>query len=172
MIVRTVAQIMLAVDSPLAAYRAAAEAGDVEGQLACMRDDVVLKSPITDRFVFSGKAQMRDLLEDVHAVVSDGVYRDDAGDDRTRVLTMAGRVGRQRFDEAVLITLDDDGLIARMELFIRPLPGLTALAAALGPRVARRRGRAAAIAVRLMITPLAFMTARGEGAGSRLASPR
>lgn len=162
---------MLAVDSPLAAYRAAATAQDVDGMLACMRDDVVLKSPITDRFAFSGKRQMRDLLEDVHAVIEDAVYRDDAGDDRTRALTLSARVGRQRIDEAMVVTLDDDGLIARMELYIRPLPGLTALAAALGPRVARRRGRGRALAVRAMIAPLAFMTARGEGAGSKLASP-
>jgi hypothetical protein len=169
--VRTVAQTMLAVDSPLAAYRAAAEVQDTEGMLACMRDDVVLKSPITDRFAFAGKAQMRDLLEDVHAVIADAVYREDAGDDRTRLLVLSGRVGRQRFDEAVLVTLDDDGLIARMELFVRPMPGLTAVAAALGPRVARRRGRGRALVVRALIAPLAFMTARGEGVGSKLASP-
>jgi ketosteroid isomerase-like protein len=162
---------MLAVDSPLAAYRAAAEAQDVAGMLACMREDVVLTSPITDRFTFSGKAQMRDLLEDVHAVVAEVEYRADAGDDTTRVLTLDARVGRQRIGEAMLVTLDDDGLIARMELYVRPLPGLTALAAALGPRVARRKGRGRALAVRLMIAPLAFLTARGEGAGSRLASP-
>jgi hypothetical protein len=114
---------------------------------------------------------MRDLLEDVHAVVADAVYVVDAGDDRTRVLTLSARVGRQRLDEAVLVTLDADGLIATMQLFVRPLPGLTAIAAALGPRVARRRGRLRALAVRAMIAPLAFVSARGEGVASKLASP-
>jgi hypothetical protein len=162
---------MLAIDSPLAAYRAAAEARDVEAMLACMRDDVVLKSPITDRFTFAGKRQLRELLEDVHAVVAEPAFREDAGDGRTRVLVLSGRVGRQRFDEVLLIALDDDGLIARMELSIRPLPGLTALAAALGPRVARRRGRGRALVVRAMLAPLALMTAQGESVGARLASP-
>jgi hypothetical protein len=74
-------------------------------------------------------------------------------------------------DEAMLVTLDEEGRITHMQLFVRPLPGLTALAAALGPRVARRRSRLRALAVRLMITPLAFMTRRGEGVGSRLAAP-
>jgi hypothetical protein len=169
--VRTVAYMPLAVDTPLAAYRAAAEAEDVDAMLACMRDDVVLKSPITDQFAFAGKAQMRDLFEDVHAVVDDPAFRDDVGDDRTRVLTLSGRIGRRHFDEALLITLDDEGLIARMELYARPMPGVTALAAALGPRVARRKGRVRALAVRAMIGPLAFMTGRGEGVASRLASP-
>jgi hypothetical protein len=161
----------LAVDSPIAAYRAAAEAHDVDGMVACLRDDVVLSSPITDRFAFRGKAQLRDLLEDVEAVVSDVVYVSDVGDDRTRVLTLEGRIGRQPFGEALVITVDDDGLIATLQLYARPLPGITALAAALGPRVARRHGRTRALAVRAMLAPLAFMTARGEGVGSRLAAP-
>ncbi|HMJ37884.1 MAG TPA: nuclear transport factor 2 family protein [Baekduia sp.] len=162
---------MIAVDSPLAAYRAAAEAHDVPAMLACMAPEVVLKSPITDRFAFSGHPQMRDLLEDVHAVIDDVRYVADAGDDRTRLLALEGRVGRQRLDEAMLVTLDDDGLITHMQLFIRPLPGLTAMAAALGPRVAGRHSRTRAFAVRAMIAPLAFMTRHGEGVGSRLAAP-
>jgi hypothetical protein len=170
-VVRSVAEIMIAVDSPLAAYRAAAEAHDLDGMLACMRPDVVLKSPITDSFVFSGSAQLRALLEDVYAVVDDVEYVADAGDDRVRILKLSARVRGRRFDEALLVECDDDGLIARMELFVRPLPGLTALAAALGPRVARRRSRVRALAVWAMIAPLAFMTARGERAGSRLAAP-
>jgi beta-glucosidase-like glycosyl hydrolase len=163
---------MIAVDSPLAAYLAAAEAHDIPGMLACMRPDVELKSPITDRFTFRGHAQMRDLLEDVEAAVDDVVYRADAGDDRLRLLTLEGRVGRRSLGEAMLITLDEDGLIARFELYARPLPGITALAAALGPRVARRHGRLRAFAVRAMLAPLAAMTAAGEPIGSRLAAPR
>jgi hypothetical protein len=162
---------MIAVDSPLAAYRAAAEAHDVPAMVACLAPDVTLSSPITDGFQFRGRPQLGALLEDVFAVVEDIRYLVDAGDDRTRMLTLQARVGRQHIDEAMVVTLDDDGLIDHMQLFIRPLPGVTALAAALGPRVARRRSRARAIAVRAMIAPLAFMTRHGEGMGSRLAAP-
>jgi hypothetical protein len=161
----------LAADSPLAAYRAAVNLRDVDAMVACMRLDVVLRSPITNRFTFSGREQLRNLLTDLFAVVSDLVFVADAGDDRTRLLKLEGRVGRQPFSEALLITLDDGGLITQMEPFIRPMPGLTALAAALGPRVAARRSRPRALLVRAMIGPLAFMTARGEGLGSRLAAP-
>jgi hypothetical protein len=162
---------MLAVDSPLAAYRAAAEAQDTEAMLACLREDVVLRSPITLRFAFRGKAQLRPLLDDVNAVIGKAAYRADTGDDRTRVLVLDGEVRGQRFTELVLVELDEDGLIATMELALRPMPGLLAMAAALGPRVARRRGRARALAVRAMIGPLAFVATRGEGVASRLASP-
>jgi hypothetical protein len=170
--VRTVAQTMLAVDSPLAAYRAAAQAQDTEAMLALMRPDVVLTSPITDRFRFRGHAQMRPLLEDVHAVVEPPSFRSDTGDDRTRVLVLDGhlRTGAP-FTELLLIGLDDDGLIATMELAVRPMPGLIAMAAALGPRVARRRGRPQATIVRAMFAPLAFASTRGEALATKLASP-
>jgi ketosteroid isomerase-like protein len=161
----------LAVDTPLTAYRAAFLAGDLDAVVACLSPDVVLHSPITDAFAFRGRAQLRALMEDVHAVVTETTYTLDVGDDRRRVLRLSARVGRQRLDETMVVELDDDGLIASIELFVRPLPGLTALAAALGPRVAARRSRTRALLVRALIAPLAFATARGEGAGSRLAAP-
>jgi hypothetical protein len=162
---------MLALDTPTAKYRAAAEAHDVDGMLACMTPGVVLSSPITDAFAFAGRDQLRLLLEDVFAVMDDVAYSLDAGDDRTRVLRLSARIGPQRLDEVMLVTLADDGLIERFELFVRPLPGLTAMAAALGPRVARRRGRARALLAAAMLRPLARMTRSGEGLGARLARP-
>jgi hypothetical protein len=162
---------MLAVDSPLAPYRAAAEAQDTDAMLACMRDDVVLRSPITTRFAFAGKGQMGPLLDDVHAVITGMAVRADTGDDRARALVLDGRCGTQAFTEMVFITLDDAGLIAEMELAIRPMPGLMAVAAALGPRVARRRSRARAVVVRALIGPLAFAATRGEGLSVKLAAP-
>jgi hypothetical protein len=158
-------------DAPTATYRRAAERKDVPGMLACLAPDAVLKSPITDGFDFRGLEQLAPLFEDVFAVVDDVRYTADVGDDRTRMLRLEARVGRQRLDEAMLVQLAPDGRITHMELFIRPMPGLTALAAALGPRVAGRRSRARALAVRAMIAPLAFATRHGEGLGSRLARP-
>jgi hypothetical protein len=162
---------MLAVDTPLAAYRAAAQAQDTTAMLACMREDVVLRSPITARFAFHGKRQMGPLLDDVHAVVAPPTFRADVGDARTRVLVLDSRCGGQAFTETVMIALDEEGLIAEMELAIRPMPGLMALAAALGPRVARRRSRARGLAVRALIGPLAFAATRGEGVSVKLAAP-
>jgi hypothetical protein len=161
----------LAVDSPLAAYRAAYDARDVGALIATMRPDVELISPITDRFAFRGHAQLRALMEDVLAVVDDAEHLVDVGDERTRVMKLSGRIGRQRFSETLLFVLDEDGLIASIEIFVRPLPGLTAMAAALGPRVARRRSRTRALVLRMLMAPLASMARRGEPVGSRLAAP-
>jgi hypothetical protein len=162
---------MLDLDTPLAAYRVASEAGDVDGMVACLAPGVVLRSPVTDGFVFAGRDQLRVLLQDVESVVSDVRYDVDAGDDHVRVLRLSGVVGGQRFDEALLVELDDAGLITSLEIFVRPMPGLTTLAAQLAPRVARHRGRLRALVVRLMLAPLAFMTRRGERLGARLSRP-
>lgn len=163
--------MQLATDTPTAAYRAAVDAGDVEALLACVTPDVTLKSPITDQFEFRGAAQLRDLMEDVFAVVGERRFHADLGDDRHRVLRASGRVRGIAVEESIHVTLGADGLIERIELFFRPLPGLTALAAALGPRVARRRGRAQGAVVAALMAPLAFMTRHGEKAGVRLARP-
>jgi SnoaL-like protein len=161
----------LATETPTAAFRAATDAADPDAVVACCSEDVTLKSPITDGFEFRGRAQLRDLMEDVFAVVGERRYSADVGDERTRVLKAHGRVGGVAIDETLFVTLADDGLIERIELFIRPLPGLITLAAELGPRVARRRSGARAVAVAAMIRPLAFATRSGEGLGARLARP-
>jgi hypothetical protein len=163
--------MLLETDTPTAALRAAAERHDADAFIAALAPDVVLRSPITMSFAFQGHAQLRPLMEDVFSVVSDIRYTADVGDDRHRVLRAEARVGGQQIVESVVVTLDDDGLVSELELFVRPMPGLVALAAALGPRLARRRGRVRAAAVRAMIGPLAVMTGRGERLAAKLARP-
>jgi hypothetical protein len=163
--------LALETDTPTEALRAAAEAHDAAAFVETLAPDVVLRSPITTSFAFHGRAQLQPLMEDVFSVVSDIRYTADVGDDRHRVLRAEARVGGQQIVESVIVTLDDDGLVSELELFVRPMPGLVALAAALGPRLARRRGRPRAAAVRAMIGPLAFMTGRGERLAAKLARP-
>lgn len=158
-------------DTPTAAYRAAVEAGDVAALRACLTPTVTLKSPITDQFEFVGREQVAEVMEDVFAVVSERRFLSDTGEAQRRVLVGAGRVGGVAIDEVLLIALDDAGLITRIELYIRPLPGLVTLAAELGPRVARRGSPARGHAVRAMLAPLAFAMRSGEKVGARLARP-
>jgi len=56
--------------------------------------------------------------------------------------------------------VDRDGLITELTLFGRPLPGVTAVMAAIGPALLRRQGRPAmAYGVGAATRPLAAMTA-------------
>jgi hypothetical protein len=106
---------------------------------------------------------MRQLLEVVYTTLSDIRYTGDVGDERTRALFMAANIGRQPLEEAMHLTLNEDGQIAELKLFVRPLPGLATMAAALGPKItARRHGPLRALLAKLALTPLAMMTRTGE----------
>jgi hypothetical protein len=159
-------------DSPLAAMRAAGEAGDAAAFAACAAPDVVLRSPITTSFVFRGRDQLRDLMEDVFAVLDDLRYDGDEGNATSRTIHGYATLEGMEVHEVAIVALDDEGLVTEMELFIRPMAALVSLAARLGPRVAQRRSPSRARAVRALLAPLAFATRKGEGLGARLARPR
>ncbi|MFI6179684.1 nuclear transport factor 2 family protein [Nonomuraea sp. NPDC051191] len=150
-------------DSPAAAYRQAGEAHDVEALKATLADDVVFHSPLSYRAGFNGLKQVGTLFEAVFDVLSDLRYQSDLGDTRTRMLTATARVGRQPLNEVAQLELDEDGLVREITMWIRPLPGLTALMAALGPRLARDKGKPGLpLLVGAASAPLAAMTRLGD----------
>jgi hypothetical protein len=155
-------------DETIRRLRAAVEAGDVDGVVATTAPGVVVRSPITDAFVFRGQAELRELMEDVLATVLDIRYYEEIGDARTRALFYHARVGTQAVDEATLVRLDDQGRITEFTIWYRPLRGLTRVTAGLAPRLARRqsplRSRLAALGAGL----LALVADVGEGPLLRL----
>lgn len=54
----------------------------------------------------------------------------------------------------------------------RPLAGIATFASAIGPGIARRRGKASSVIARLATRPLPAMLAFGDSAASRLLRPR
>jgi hypothetical protein len=157
--------------SATARFRTALQAGDHEAAADALAADVVIHSPITSGFRFEGRAQARALFADVVTALEGIEYTEEIGEGDRRVLLAKARVGPQEVHEAVVARLNAEGEIAELTLFIRPLPGLTAVAAALGPRVARRRGRSRGMLAAAMLRPLAFATRAGEGIGAKLARP-
>ena len=125
----------------LARWRAAGEAGDAAAAATALADDVVLISPLTDRFRFDGRARVQRLLEVALGAIGSITYTDEVVQDRTAALFYEARLGDLPFQEAQLLRCGEDGLIAEITLFLRPLPALTALARRLGPELARRDGR-------------------------------
>lgn len=155
-------------------FRRAAATRDIDLAMSALADDVVVRSPLTDRFTFDGKADVRRLFETAYEKFADLAYDTVVGDGRTRVLVGGGRAGGVRFEETLLLTLDERDKIAGITLFIRPLPGLTAVMAALGPALARRNGRSRLTAnvLRAMTAPLVAATRSGDRVGIKLALPR
>lgn len=145
-----------------ARYRRAGEALDVEGLLATLAPDAVLRSPITDQVEFRGLAEIRPLLEAVFSVLREPKFFADIGDAHTRALFHRARVGEQSVEEVSRVELGDDGLIKELTQYVRPLPGLATMAACLAPKVAARRGRVRSLLARVLIFPLGLLARLGD----------
>ncbi|MEU8085529.1 nuclear transport factor 2 family protein [Micromonospora sp. NPDC049101] len=125
----------------VAAWRAAGEAGDAAAAVAALSPEVTLVSPITDRFTFQGRQQVRDLLEVALTAIDGITYTDQVAEGRTVALFYEAQVDGRRICEAQRLRLRPDGLITEITLFIRPLPALTRLMTRLGPELAGRNGQ-------------------------------
>ncbi|GAA2817522.1 nuclear transport factor 2 family protein [Crossiella cryophila] len=154
-------------------YRAAGEAGDLEGVLATLAEDVVLHSPLTMRVRFVGKGEVRAVLRVALRELKGLRYRSDVGDERVRVLVHTATVGGQEVEETARVEVNDEGLISSITLSVRPLPGLTALMAAFGGPIARELGKPWWVVALLTLAgkPLAFLTRVGDRRLVPLATP-
>jgi SnoaL-like domain len=128
------------VDDAVARYRAASEAGDIDAVMATLAPDAELVSPISGRMVFRGHDDLRVLLSAVFASISDLRWREEAGDERLRVIVGDASVGPLSLGEALLLDLAEDGRIHRLRPHMRPWPALTLLALRLGTTFGRRPG--------------------------------
>jgi len=160
------------VDGTTAAWRAAGESHDVELAAGCLAEEVQVISPLTARFRFRGREQARDMLVAAFAVIDTIRYHTELGDESARALFFHGRCRGQEFEEAQLLRFDGDGRIVELTLFGRPLPGLTAVMAAIGPVMLKRQRRpAVARLIGAATAPLALMTRAGDKRIVPLADP-
>lgn len=152
-------------------FQKAAATKDIELAMSTLADDAVLRSPLTDRFTFNGKDDIRRLFETAYEKFEGLNYHTAIGG---RVLIGGATVGGQRIEETLLLTFDDNGKIAEITLSIRPLTGLTAVMAALGPTLARKNGRSRFTAglLKVMAAPLVAATRSGDRLGLKLALPK
>jgi hypothetical protein len=159
-------------DATVAKWRAASESLDASAAASCLADNAVLISPLTASFTFDGREQVAIVLSAAFQVIQEVRFHTEVGDGRTRALFYRGRCGRQAFEEAQLLRLDDAGLIGELTYFGRPLPGLTAVMRRIGPAIMQRQGRPGfARAVGLAAGPLHGLTSSGEKYLMPLASP-
>jgi hypothetical protein len=156
---------LLAADS----FAAAMLARDFDAIGALLAADVVVTSPITASFRFRGRDDVLELLRVVREVIEGIEYSPHIAAGNAAALNFRGRVGDVELEGVDLLRLDDDGAVKEFTVFIRPLAGVTALMAALGPPLARPRGRWRAVAIRVLAGPLALLTRRSDRLGARLA---
>ncbi len=105
-------------------FRRAAEAKDLDLMVAALADDVVLHSPILFRG-FEGKEIVAQVLTHVAATLEDLTYVDELAGGNSVCLRFTANVGDRQLEGIDYLTLDDDGKVADLTVFMRPLSALT-----------------------------------------------
>jgi hypothetical protein len=116
-------------------FRLAAEAKDLEAMTATLREDVVLHSPILFRG-FEGRDLVVQVLSHVAATLEDFRYTDELAENGTVVLRFKARVGDRELEGIDFHELVEDGRVAELTVFMRPMSALTAF----NERMAARLG--------------------------------
>jgi hypothetical protein len=117
------------------AFRKAVEAGDIEAALRLLADDVVFLSPVAYQ-PYRGKAAVSAILRAVFTVFEDLRYVREIGGGDDTALIFETRIGERAVNGCDFLRLDGDGLICEFMVMVRPLSGLTALAAAMKEKLA------------------------------------
>jgi SnoaL-like domain len=105
-------------------FRRAAEAKDLELLAETLRDDVVLHSPILFRG-FEGREVVTQVLTHVAATLEDLAYVDELAGERTVALRFRARVEDRELEGIDFLELDEEGRVAELTVFMRPLSALT-----------------------------------------------
>lgn len=158
-------------DETVEKLRWAGETHDPQALIELLSEDVIIRSPITDRIRFEGIDQARDLFGRVFEAISDITFYEVVGTgSTTQVIFWRGQVAGYPLEEANLLRLNSDGRIAEMTVFMRAVPGLLQLVADLAPSLASRHGRARAALLRVPLRLFSWMYRTVEPLVLRLAS--
>jgi hypothetical protein len=106
-------------------FRRAAEAKDLELMVETLREDVVLHSPILFRG-FEGREVVSAVLTHVAATLENLTYTDELAEGNTVALRFKARVGDRELEGIDFLELDDEGRVAELTVFMRPLSAITA----------------------------------------------
>ena len=154
-------------------YRACSEAGDMDGLMQTLTPDVELVSPLSGRMVFRGADDLRVLLTAVYGSLRGFRWRDEVGDERTRVVIGDGAIGPLELGDAMVFELAEDGRIRRIRPHLRPWLALALFALVLGPKIGRHPGvvaRALRKCLRIPLSPALSGSRADDRRGTGVAS--
>lgn len=106
-------------------FRRAAEAKDLELLNETLCEDVELHSPILFRG-FEGRDVVSQVLTHVAATLEDLTYVDELHEGDTVALRFKARVGDRELEGIDFLELDEEGRVAVLTVFMRPMSALTA----------------------------------------------
>jgi hypothetical protein len=111
-------------------FRAAAEKKDFSAIEDLFAEEVAFRSPVVFK-PYEGREAVAMLLTAVVQVFEDFRYTDQVETDDAAALAFSARVGEKELDGIDFLHFDDEGRINRMEVFVRPMSGMHALADAM-----------------------------------------
>src|SRR6266545_5524831 len=111
-------------------FRAAAEGKDFSAIEDLFTEDVAFRSPVVFK-PYEGRDAVAMLLGAVSQVFEDFRYTDQIETGDAAALAFSARVGDKELDGIDFLHFDDEGRINRMEVFVRPMSGMHALAEAM-----------------------------------------
>jgi hypothetical protein len=114
--------------------REAIEAGDVSALAGLLAEDVVFRSPAVYR-PYHGRDTVLALLAIVAQVFENFRYAAEWNDGNTTILLFEASVGDRDLQGVDILEHNDDGLVERFTVMIRPFSGLQAVAAAVQSRL-------------------------------------
>lgn len=106
-------------------FRRAAEAKDLDLLAEALREDVVLHSPVLFRG-FESREIVSQVLAHVAATLEDLTYTDELVDESTVALRFTAKVGDRELEGIDFLELDEEGKVAVLTVFMRPMSALTA----------------------------------------------
>lgn len=149
----------------------AMERGDLPGVLEGLTPDAVLHSPLTDRLVFRGRAEVGAVIGVLLEEFEDLHYHQEIRAEGTVVVLASARVAGHDIEILDHCQVDAEDRIAEMTVFFRPLPATTAALRVLGAGLARRNSPTRGAVVSGLTRPLGLMAATGDRLAVGLIGP-
>ena len=144
--------------------RVAWEARDPDAVASCFTPDGQFHSPVIgDTLSFRGRSAIAELMRVVLNATSGTVFTDELREAGRVVLDFRTEFRGRPIRGLIRLDLASDGQVRELWTFVRPLTGAVAVAAAMGPGMARREHPVLGLVARVGIMPtvgLAHLTDR------------
>lgn len=127
-------------DDAVATFLAATRTKDIDRMMSALASDAELVSPLSGRMVFRGREDLRVLLGAVYGALNELTWQEVIGEGSTRVAVSTARVAGVTITDAMVLDVDDAGLITRIRPHLRPWLAITLFALLLGPKIVRHPG--------------------------------
>jgi ketosteroid isomerase-like protein len=126
---------------------------DVHSWAAHFAPDIVLRSPIIES-TFEGSATAAELFGALFESFDAFEVTEHLANGQCHAFVWHGSLGRHPVEGIDRIRHNDDGSIAEITVYIRPLVGIATTATGFGPALAARRGRLRGLLTRATTLPL------------------